>query len=79
MTKKQRVFPDQFEGQFDRADEEAFELTLDIALRIGNGKGIEVQVVIPHDYPYDALEVEFGDSYGISTSLLSTLEREVPP
>ena len=80
VVEQRRVFRDQFEGQFDGADAEAFELTLNIALSIGSTpKRIVVQAVIPPDYPYDALEMQFGGAYGISAPLLGALQREVPP
>lgn len=36
VVEQRRVFRDQLEGQFDGADAEAFELTLNIALSIGS-------------------------------------------
>ena len=54
MAERRRVFPDQFEGQFDGGDEEAFELTLNINVAVGM-KRLATTVVIPPDYPYDAL------------------------
>ena len=86
VVARRRAVRDQFEGQFDGADEEAFELTLGIALSIGSttagGYGsdrLSIQVVIPPDYPYEALQMQFGGAYGISAPLLATLQREVPP